>query len=124
MSSTPAPPSPCRSPRLPCQVELESLVASLRAQAKSQARIETSAEAAAELCMADWELELSEALTGGAQPSLGVYGSEAEAARAVDRALVERDGPAAHPSLAFPLADYVQLLSEWAWVRAWGAWGL
>ena len=88
-------------------------MAFLRGQAKALARIETSAEAAAALCMQPWELELSEALWGGQQPSLGVYASEAEAVRAVDRALLARDGLAAQPCLAFPLGDYLHLLGEW-----------
>ena len=40
----------------------------------------------------------------------GVYSSEREAARAYDRAVVERKGIEAHTN--FALADYLSLLSE------------
>lgn len=54
--------------------------------------------------------QLSEAVQGHA--SLGVFPSEAEAAHALDRALLARDGLAAAPALAFPLVDYLPLLGK------------
>ena len=59
-------------------------------------------------CPALLLLQLSEAISG--QPSLGLFACEAEAARAVDRGLLARDGLATAPLLTFPLASYAALL--------------
>ncbi|EFN53582.1 hypothetical protein CHLNCDRAFT_53763 [Chlorella variabilis] len=95
------------------QVPLEQLVTHLRAQGKALARIDACQGAAASL--EPWELQargcaagLSEAISG--QPSLGLFACEAEAARAVDRGLLARDGLATAPLLTFPLASYAALL--------------
>lgn len=57
-----------------------------------------------------WEVPLSEAVSG--QVSLGLFPSEEEAARAVDRTLLARDGLAAAHLLNFPLANYSYLLGK------------
>lgn len=86
-------------------------MARLRAQARALSRIDATAGGrAAACCLEPWELELSDALSGHQATPLGVFATEAEAARAVDRALLQRDGLAAAPSLAFPLSDYIALL--------------
>ncbi|KAL4452062.1 hypothetical protein ABPG75_007724 [Micractinium tetrahymenae] len=83
--------------------QIESLALALREQAKALGRPPSPAPA-----LQPWELPLSEAVSG--QPSLGLFASEAEAARAVDRALLARDGLAAAPHLNFPLGGYAYLL--------------
>lgn len=87
----------------PARPQIETLAPALREQAKRLGRSPTLVPA-----LQPWELLLSEAVSG--QASLGLFGSEEEAARAVDRALLARDGLAAAPQLNFPLAGYVYLL--------------
>ncbi|KAL4437524.1 hypothetical protein ABPG77_003505 [Micractinium sp. CCAP 211/92] len=85
--------------------QIETLAPALREQAKALGRPPSPPNA-----LQPWEQTLSEVVSG--QASLGLFASEEEAARAVDRALLARDGPAAGPHLNFPLSGYLYLLDS------------
>ncbi len=85
----------------------EQVVACLRAQSKAMNKVEAGPAAAR---LEPWEL----ALVGATVPAtvhLGVFATEAEAARAVDRALLAARGLAAAPALNFQLCEYLDALA-------------
>jgi hypothetical protein len=86
-------------------------VQSLRAHAKAMGKFQPDPAP-----LEPWERQLSEAVSG--QTSLGSFGCEADAARAVDAGLLARDGLAAAPMLAFPLATYAASLSPQLFLEA------
>ncbi|KAL4854164.1 hypothetical protein ACK3TF_005016 [Chlorella vulgaris] len=92
-------------------VTMDALVQSLRAQAKAMGSFQP-----APAPLEPWERQLSEAVSG--QTSLGSFPCEADAARAVDAGLLTRDGLAAAPMLAFPLATYAASLSPQLFLEA------
>lgn len=86
----------------------EQIVTFLRDQSKAMNKVIPSAAPAG---MEPWEVTISAAL----QPNklhIGVYGTEIEAARAYDRALVLSLGINAATLLNFELVDYLDALSE------------
>jgi hypothetical protein len=89
------------------EVTQEQVVACLRNQSKAMNKMEAAAEGAR---MAPWELALSAALACD-KVHLGVYGTELEAARSYDRALVGAQNLEAAGMLNFQLVDYLDLLS-------------
>ncbi len=85
----------------------EQVIACLRTQSKAMNKVETGPAAAR---LEPWEL----ALVGATVPAtvhLGVFATEAEAARAVDRALLATRGLAAAPALNFQLYEYLDALT-------------
>lgn len=77
-------------------------MASLRRQAKALGAV---APPTGLPSLEPWELRVSEAISSW--QSLGVFASEAEAARAAERALRARDGVAAAAGLNYPLNGYL-----------------
>lgn len=84
------------------------MVSWLREQSRAANRLDCDGGPA----LAPWELQLSAAIAQDKWAHVGVYGSEEQAARAHDRALLTARGLEGAGGLNFPLADYASSLSE------------
>jgi hypothetical protein len=91
------------------EVTREQVVACLRDQSKAMNKVDAGVGAEAGAA-APWEVALSAAVALD-KIHLGVYGSELEAARAYDRALVGAHGLESTQMLNFPLVEYIDALN-------------
>lgn len=89
------------------------VVQSLRGQSKAMNRVDPAAgdSQGIGVCMMDWELAISAAVHCD-RTHLGVFSSDADAARAYDRILVAQRGLDASTRINFNLVDYADLLSK------------
>lgn len=88
-------------------VTQQQVVMCLREQSKAMNKVDQSKMFATD----PWELQLSHSINPSKQ-HIGVFGSEVEAARAYDRALIKSLGVDASPLLNFQLVDYLDMLSN------------
>lgn len=88
-------------------VTQQQVVMCLREQSKAMNKVDQSKMFATE----PWELQLSHLINPSKQ-HIGVFGSEIEAARAYDRALIKSLGVEAAPLLNFQLVEYLDMLSN------------
>lgn len=88
-------------------VTQQQVVICLREQSKAMNKVDQSKMFSTD----PWELQLSHTINPAKQ-HIGVFGSEVEAARAYDRALIKSLGVEAAPLLNFQLVDYLDILSN------------
>lgn len=88
-------------------VTQQQVVVCLREQSKAMNKVDQSKMFSTD----PWELQLSHIINPSKQ-HIGVFGSEVEAARAYDRALIKSLGVEAAPLLNFQLVDYLDMLSN------------
>lgn len=93
------------------QVSRDEVVQGLRSQSKAMNSVDMGvSEGSQALRMDDWELLLS-SLVQADKEHLGVFATEVDAARAVDRALIARRGIDSFAACNYALVEYMDLLT-------------